>query len=830
VGSVPGDATRTDSSVGTAAEWIGPYHLLQKVGEGGMGAVWLAEQSEPIRRRVALKLIKAGMDTKQVVARFEAERQALALMDHPAIAKVFEAGETSRGLPYFVMEYIQGESISAYCDRQLLTTVQRLELFLAVCDGVQHAHQKGIIHRDLKPSNVLVAIQGNRAVPKIIDFGVAKATAQRLTERTMFTELGALIGTPEYMSPEQAEMTGQDVDTRTDVYALGVILYELLTGALPFDSKELRSQGFSEIQRTIREVEPPRPSSRVSTLGDKATESALRRRTEPRKLAGHLKGDLDWITMKAIEKDRTRRYGSPSELAADIIRHLDHQPVLAGPPSTIYRVSKFVRRHRIGVAAAAFVVVALIGFGVTMALQARRIAKERNRAERVSEFLADLFRVSDPDEARGNALTAREILDKGAARIEKELAQEPEVQGQLFRTIGRVYRNLGLYTKAEPLLARSVEIRQRVLGPDHPLTLQSMDSLAVFYEQAGRYAEAEKLQAETVAGRRRVLGEDHRDTLQSKDELAIVYESQGRYPESERLWNEVLTARRRVLSSDDPDLFESMDCVASAYQNGGRYDEAEKLYLEEIAGRTRVQGVDHPSTLWAMNNLGNVYMQQHRWDMAETTHRATLEIRRRVLGNDHPRTLASMSNLADVYLAEGRKEDAEKLARETLETDQRVLGAEHRNTLGGMGSLAKIWFELGRSVEAENLYRNALAIQSRVLGKEHPDTLTTMTDLASVLMREGRYDEASQLLAATLAARRRLLGENHPDTAATLYELARLAALRSDRAKALDWLRQAVEHGYKASGGISEDPDLKTLHGDPAFDSLVAQAGHAAGQ
>ncbi len=819
-----GDATRTDASAGTAAESIGPYRLLQRIGEGGMGEVWLAEQLEPIRRRVALKLIKAGMDTKQVVARFEAERQALALMDHPSIAKVFDAGETSRGLPYFVMEYVQGTAITAYCDRRTLTTIERLQLFLAVCEGVQHAHQKGIIHRDLKPSNVLVADLGNKPVPKIIDFGVAKATAQRLTERTMFTELGAMIGTPEYMSPEQAEMSGLDVDTRTDVYALGVILYELLTGALPFDSIELRQQALGEIQRRIREVEPPRPSARVSTLGEKATESARMRRTEPTRLAGHLKGDLDLITMKALEKDRTRRYGSPSELAADIGRHLNDQPVLAGPPSATYRVGKFVRRHRIGVTAAALIVVALVGFGVTMAVQARRIAKERNRAERVSEFLTGLFEVSDPSEARGNALTAREILDKGAARIEKELAQEPEVQGQLFRTIGRVYRNLGLYPKAEPLLARSVEIRRRVLGADHPDTLQSMDSLAVFYQHAGRYDEAEKLQAETVAGRRRVLGEQHPDTLLSKSELATVYESQGRYPESEKLWNDVLTARRRVLGIGDPALFQSLDEVAAAHMNRGRYDEAEKLFLEEIAGRTRVQGEDHPSTLWAMNNLGSVYQLQHHYDRAEAMHLKTLEIRRRVFGNEHPRTLASMGNLAGVYLATGRNEEAEKLIRETLDISRRVMGPEFRNTMQGMHTLASVWSKLGRKDEAEKLFQETVAKQSQVLGNEHPDTLSTMNDLAAMYVGQSRYDEAERLFDATLTGMRRVLGGNHPDTALPLSGLAHVAALRGERAKAIDWLRQAVEHGYRPSGGLANDPDLKSLRGDPAFETLAARS------
>jgi non-specific serine/threonine protein kinase/serine/threonine-protein kinase len=320
------------------------------------------------------------MDTKEVVLRFESERQALAMMDHPCIAKVFDAGATERGRPYFVMEYVQGVPITEHCDTNRSTMRERLKLFSQVCEGVQHAHQKAIIHRDLKPSNVLVAIQDGRAVPKIIDFGVAKATAQRLTERTMFTELGQMIGTPEYMSPEQAEMTGQNIDTRTDVYSLGVVLYELLTGALPFDQKELRQVGFDEIRRKIREDEPPRPSTRVSKLGDRSTVSARNRRMTPARLKSLLSGDLDWITMKALEKDRTRRYGSPVEFAADIGRYLADRPVIAGSPSSAYRVGKFVKRHKVGVSVAAGLLVILIAFAVTMTIQAGRIARERDRA------------------------------------------------------------------------------------------------------------------------------------------------------------------------------------------------------------------------------------------------------------------------------------------------------------------------------------------------------------------------------------------------------------------------------------------------------------------
>src|SRR5712691_3500222 len=456
-GSAPDvdDVTQAQPSATRAVEMIGPYRLLQRVGEGGMGEVWLAEQTRPVRRQVALKIIKAGMDTTQVVARFEAERQALAVMDHPAIARVFDAGATPEGRPYFVMEYVRGEGIASYCNKHKLSIPSRIDLFLQVCDGVQHAHQKGIIHRDLKPSNILVTVQDDRPVPKIIDFGVAKAITQHLTDRTLYTEQGVLIGTPEYMSPEQAEMTVLDIDTRTDVYALGVVFYELLTGALPFDGKALREKGLDEIRRTIREIDPPRPSTRVTTL---AASSETNERTT-RELARDLRGDLDWITMRAMEKDRTRRYGSASELATDLRRHLYNLPVLASPPGATYRVGKFVRRHRLGVAAASTLVVLLVAFAATMAIQARRIAIERDRANReaqaakaVSDFLVGLFKVSDPGEALGNSLTAREVLDKGARQIEETLNGQPAVRARLEAAIGTVYTNLGLYTAAESLL------------------------------------------------------------------------------------------------------------------------------------------------------------------------------------------------------------------------------------------------------------------------------------------------------------------------------------------------------------------------------------------
>jgi non-specific serine/threonine protein kinase/serine/threonine-protein kinase len=437
---------------------IGPYELLEKLGEGGMGEVWRAEQQAPIRRAVALKIIKAGMDTHRVVARFEAERQALARMDHPAIARVFDAGETPRGLPYFAMEHVAGEPIHRYCERRKRGIRERLALFVAVCDGVQHAHQKGIIHRDLKPSNVLVTEVDGKAMPKIIDFGVAKAMAEPLTERTLQTELGTLIGTPEYMSPEQTGLPGLDVDTRSDVYSLGVMLYELLTGALPFESKKLRARSLDEIRRTIVEVEPVRPSVAGKN----------------RRLAG----DLDWIVMKALEKERQRRYGSPGELAADLRRHLADEPVVASPPGTLYRVRKFARRHTIAVSLSTAAAAGLVVFAGSIGLQARRLARERDHAERVSTLLVDIFKGTNVTEGHGETLKAIEILAQGEQKVRGQLEREPEVQAALFDMMGRVYLGLGLVREARNELSSAVALRERILGPLHADTRASRSHLA----------------------------------------------------------------------------------------------------------------------------------------------------------------------------------------------------------------------------------------------------------------------------------------------------------------------------------------------------------------
>jgi eukaryotic-like serine/threonine-protein kinase len=818
---------------GAAAGQIGPYRLLQMLGEGGMGEVWLAEQKAPIRRTVALKLIKAGMDTKAVVARFESERQALALMDHPNIAQVYEAGSTAEGRPYFAMEYVPGLSITEYCDKHRLTVKERLELFMQVCDGVQHAHQKAIIHRDLKPSNVLVLEQGSKAAPKIIDFGLAKAMAQRLTDKTIFTELGVLVGTPEYMSPEQADLREQNIDTRTDVYSLGVILYELLVGNLPFDAKALRAAGLDAILRMIREVEPPKPSTKVRSMGEGSAATAEKRKEEPRSFVRHLQGELDWITMKALEKDRIRRYGAPSELAADISRYLLSEPVLAGPATTGYRIKKYAARHRISLAAAAGLLLLVIAFVVTQAIQLHRIRQERDRANRerdratrITDFMTGMFKVSDPSEARGNSITARELLDKASADIDTGLTKDPDLQAQMMHVMGYVYENLGLYPRAQSLDQRALDIQRRVLGPEHPDTLSSMNNMANVLSAEGRYPEAEKLQRETLDIRRRVLGPEHPQTLQSLYNLANVLEHKGQYAEAEKLYRQTLDVQRRLLGPEDPETLGTMMNLGNILVDQGHYPEAEKLYQETLVLERRVLGPEDPETLKLMNNLGNVFSAEGRYPEAEKIYRETLDIRRRVLGPNHPDTLTLMDILAYVLDQEGHRAEAEQLNRQALDSLRRVLGPEHPHTLASMYSLAIILSDEGHYAEAEKLYRQTLDLQRRVLGPEHQDTLRSMINLGNVLIEEGRYPEAEQLFRETLDLQTRALGPEHPDTALSMYNLGCIAAHRGRPDEAFSWLRQAVDHGLApfADLGMDQDPDLKSLHGDPRFETLVTHA------
>ena len=773
----------------SVAQRIGPYRLRQRIGEGGMGEVFLAEQEKPIRRRVALKLLKAGMDTKQVIARFESERQVLALMDHVFIAKVFDAGSTPEGRLYFAMEYVKGESITSYCDRHRLTTRERLELFMQVCEGVQHAHQKGIIHRDIKASNVLVTIQEDKPVPKIIDFGVAKATEQRLTERTLYTQLGVLIGTPEYMSPEQAEMTGLEVDTRTDVYSLGVLMYELLTGVLPFDPEDLRKSGFDEIRRKIREEDASRPSTRVGTLDEeKMTSVSTTHRVALPAMRRQLRGDLDWITMKALEKDRTRRYGSPNELAADIGRHLRHEPVEASPPSTLYRVGKFVRRHKVGVAASSVVLLALLvgltgtAFGLLKAQRAEGQARqEAATAERAIELLVGLFDVSDPSEARGNTITAREILDRAAERLEGELDEQPLVRAALMSAVGRVYQNLGLNSAAKPLFEgalaprrEALERTRRVLGDDHPETLIAVNNLGSLLQEQGKLDEAEAYYREALEGRRLVLGSDHQVTLVSLNNMGLLLKNLGRLDEAETYFRVALEGHRRVLGDDHPKTLNALSKMGLLHKDMGYLEEAERYTRAALEGQRRVLGDDHSQTLVSISNMGSLLQTQGRLEEAERFKREALEGLRRTLGNDHFSTLIAINNLGFLLKTQGKLEEAGSFFREAMEGFRRVLGNEHRQTLNAMANLGDLYTDLGRYNEAEERLAAAAGAAPRSLGREQVTTGLIIRKYGRCLTALKRYREAETALLEAHAILTQVVGPEHIQTERVVRNLGEL--------------------------------------------------------
>ena len=686
----------------TVGTKIGRYKIIQEIGEGGFGVVYMAEQEEPVRRKVALKIIKLGMDTRQVIARFEAERQALALMEHSNIAAVLDAGATETGRPYFVMELVKGVTITEYCEQHKLTTRERLELLLPVCHAVQHAHQKGVIHRDLKPSNVLVTLHDSQPVPKVIDFGIAKATSQRLTEKTLFTEFRQFLGTPAYMSPDQADLSGLDVDTRTDIYSLGVLLYELLTGTTPFDPATLRQASYDEIRRIIREVEPPKPSTRVQTLIAAGSPIAARQRSEPAALPRLLRGDLDWIVMKAMEKDRTRRYATAKDLADDIERHLRYEPVAAGPPGAAYKCRKFVRRHRLGVLAGALVGVALLT-GLSLATtgliqanrartalelkrneaeQARTIADEQRalaetsareareqaaRSATVSEFLQEMLSSVDPSKALGREVTVRYVLDETARKIDEgALAGQPEVEAALRTTLGETYAALGVYDAAEIHLRAAQALRSRLLGDEHPDTLRSNRALAGLLRGKGQFVEAESLLRRTAETQRRVLGEQHPDTLTTLNELALALWGPGRFAEAETIHRRTLDIQRRVLGENHVDTVLSLGHVGAVCRAQRKFAEAEPLLRRALELSRRVFGEEHPRTADALSNLALLLEDEHDCAPAGALYRQTYDVDRRVLGADHPQTLLALNNLLRVLQFQKNTAEVRTLVAERL--------------------------------------------------------------------------------------------------------------------------------------------------------------------
>jgi non-specific serine/threonine protein kinase/serine/threonine-protein kinase len=723
----PAESERVDGLMERPGTRIGCYKLLRILGEGGMGMVYLAEQEQLIRRRVALKIIKPGMDSKRVLARFEAERQALGLLDHPNIAQVHDAGTADSGRPYFVMEYVKGMPITEFCDRHALSIEDRLRLFQQVCGALQHAHQKGIIHRDIKPSNILVSSENDQAIPKIIDFGVAKAIAQPLTERTLITEESQLLGTPEYVSPEQVEPANEDIDTRSDIYSLGVLLYELLTGVLPFDPETLREGGVENIRKVIRETDPKTPSTRLTRLGDQAQQVAENRRTEVAALAKCLHRELEWIPLKAMRKERSQRYRSASELADDIENYLNGAPLIAGPPTAGYRLRKFLRRHKALVGGvAAVLVVSVVGAIISLTFAFGQ-ARARTESQAIAQFLTTDV-LGSVEKIKGRDATVADILDAATESLEEgKLEDQPRVEADICWRLGAIYRRLGDHRAAIPHLARSYQLRRELFGERESPTNWTKNYLALTYSGAGQYSEAERLLDELLEPYPKNLDKlDHVVLFPSmRCNLACVYVRQGRYEEAERLLEETLSSEAPWCESWSPRGEMYLGHLADVYLYRDRYDEAERRFNQrfEDLGDAALGHITIP-------RLGNLYMAQERYEEAADLFTRGIEYCKRELpGKDHPTTLAYMNGLAVLRTKQKQYEEAESLFHETLKARKAKQGEDHPETLETKNDLAVLYNEQGRYDEAEKLLLEAIEGRHLKLGDTHPHTLESWRSL-----------------------------------------------------------------------------------------------------
>ena len=776
----PADNSISDPTAVVGAVVAGRYKLLERIGEGGMGTVWMAEQREPVKRLVAVKLIKAGMDSRAVLARFEAERQALALMDHPNIAKVLDGGTTAEGRPYFVMELVKGLPLTEYCDARRLSVRDRLELFGQVCSAVQHAHQKGVIHRDLKPTNVLVTEHDGKPVPKVIDFGLAKAlTAGALTDKTLHTAFGAVVGTPLYMAPEQVGINALDVDTRTDIYALGVILYELLTGTTPLEKRRLREAAWDEMRRLIREEEPPRPSVRLSS-SVALPSLAAGRQIEPARLTKLVRGELDWIVMKALEKDRNRRYETANGLAMDVRRYLAGDAVLAVPPSAGYRLRKFARRYKKPLITAAVFVLLLVSAAVVSTWQAVRATAAEREARRAEEqvrderdravaaeqqataekantqaaldfFWNDLLSQASPGGEPERDLTVWTLLDRAADRLERGSGQPPMVEAAVRQMIGVLYADLGEYAKARRLLERALEIRRRALGEEDPQTLATTHALGrCLYLQArdddaSRFDEANRFLGRTLELRQRVLGEEHDDALCTTRYLGECLSLQGREEEGERLLAKAVQTLARLHGEEYSTTILTMTSLTWTLERRGKHAEATALGTRCVELSRRSLGEDHEITWNAILILARIHLARDDAARAEPLAAELLQACRRTRGNRHPITLYAIHFLARVYYGQGRYADATPLAAELLAERRKQARSDDRFLATALQMLGQVLLGDKKYAEAEPYLRECLAIRSR----QFSDSwfyFNTQSHLGGSLLGQKKYAEAEAFL------------------------------------------------------------------------------------
>jgi serine/threonine protein kinase/tetratricopeptide (TPR) repeat protein len=745
-------------------EKISRYKLLRILGEGGFGIVYLAEQQRPMKRQAALKIIKPGMDSAQIIRRFEAERQALALLDHPNVAHVYDAGTTEAGRPYFVMEYVKGVPITDHCDRQKFTIEERLKLFIKVCEAIQHAHQKGIIHRDIKPSNIQVCIQGEQFVPKVIDFGVAKALTQPLTERTLVTEQGQMLGTPEYISPEQAEMTNQDIDTRSDIYSLGVLLYELLTGTLPFESKILRKGTLEQMRKVIRETEPGAPSTRLSSLdADASTKLAKSCQSDTETLRRKLRGDLDWITLKAMEKDRVRRYQTAHALAEDVERHLNDEPVAAGPPDMLYRIQKLIRRHQALAASLTAVLLVLLTGIAGILIFAVKADRQASIAKAVTDFLGeDLLGAVAHQQAMNQEVTVRSILDSGTANLKDRFADQPLVEASVRHSLGKTYVELGRYTDAEIHLKRAYDLRRNQLGQKDLRTLDSMNQLGRLYLFQSHYETAMPLLAQAQESRNRIMGSDHADTLETSIWLGRVY--------------------------------------SNLYQ-AGYFEKSNELLTAALKDSSRLLGEKNPITLEAILGLAMLRARQGKADEAASLCFPGWEMARELLGEGHRLTFEFMIMGAWLEARLGRFEEGQRHAQMGIETGQKILGEEHPHTIMAIGTLGLV-YEMQYSLENAELWLSkSMQLAPEVLGEGNAWTLHHMFVLGRVYMIQGKYQQAKEILTNLREEGRRMYSDDYPTVRGAALRIIDIYAMQEQSDKLQDWCSQELQRLAQVGDG-----------------------------
>jgi eukaryotic-like serine/threonine-protein kinase len=849
-----------------AGSSIGPYQLIDLLGEGGFGVVYLAEQLRPIRRRVALKLIKPGMDTKQVIARFEAERQTLALMNHPGIAHVFDAGETEQGRPYFAMEFVPGSPITAFCDQERLRVRERLDLFLMVCDAVQHAHQKGVIHRDIKPSNILVARRDGVPQLKIIDFGIVKATSATMDDRLFATREGTTLGTLGYMSPEQTGAIDAAVDTRSDIYSLGVLLYELLAGAMPFDRAHLRQVSWSEAVRILREEDPPGLSARLArTGGEPLAEIARLRSVDARTLLREVRGELEWITLRALERKPDDRYASASELAADVRRHQGHETVLARPPGTLYRMRKFARRHRVGVVTATLVLASIIGGVIAAGIGFTKARREADSARRVADFLVELFETPTPDRSLGETVTARTLLDIGARRIREEGIQDPIIRARLLSTLGQAHAKLGLHDEGLELLRDAAEATRDAAGPRSREYGVELSYLADEMRMAGKLEGIDSVIESSIAILSEAPSADRSAlawALQRKCEwlhmdgktaqadslirVAIAMLESSPKPDTAALVSSYTTkgniaGARAALREQEQDYLRALSLasgsqaerpsrvlllhrnLARLYVNLREPEEANRHAEEAVRLARAMFPPEHPSVGLALGARGDALRSERKWNEAAIAHEEALKILRASYRGDHPTLATELLVLSSIYQNAGDLDLAIERTRECCDMRSRLHGPESPRTADVLVILARLLVAAGETVAGDSVYRAAIPhvdhARPHAVAYAYMGYANVCRDRGRMIEAETLYTRAEALLDTTAAPFQRIYyGE-------CLADHAYLRSMRGQHGEAESMMQTAI--AIQLREDAEDSPDM--VGGFLVWAATRARAGNADG-